>query len=107
MPTPHAPPLAVRRVLERLGDDLFDARKRRKLSAQVVAERARTSRNTLRRIEEGDPAVSIGIYASVLNALGLLDGVGDLADPARDRLGLELTSPSARRREGKRRGEDK
>lgn len=100
MPTPHAPPLAVRRTLAKLGDDIFDARKRRKLSAQVVAERANTSRNTLKRIEEGDPAVSIGIYAAVLNALGLLDGVGDLADPARDKLGLELTSPSAKRRAG-------
>ncbi|MCA8888693.1 MAG: helix-turn-helix transcriptional regulator [Parvularculaceae bacterium] len=107
MPTPHTPPLAVRRALEKLGEDIFDARKRRKLSAQVVAERAHTSRNTLKRIEEGDPAVSIGIYASVLNALGLLQGVAELADPARDRLGLELTSPSAKRRAGERRGEDR
>lgn len=99
MPTPHTPSLAVRRALAKLGDDIFDARKRRKLSASVVAERALTSRNTLKRIEEGDPGVSMGIYASVLNALGLLDGVGDLADPARDRLGLELTSAAARRRE--------
>lgn len=98
MPTPHAPPLAVRRALIKLGHDLFDARKRRKLSAQVVAERAQTSRNTLRRVESGDPAVSMGIYASVLNALGLLEGLGDLADPTTDRLGLELSSPSAKRR---------
>nr|GGH94633.1 hypothetical protein GCM10011355_09280 [Aquisalinus luteolus] len=72
----------------------------------MVAELALTSRNTLKRTEEGDPAVSIGIYASVLNALGLPGGVGELADAARDRLGLELTSPSARRRAGARRGQE-
>lgn len=103
MPTPHAPPLAVRRTLAKLGDDIYDARKRRNLSAQVIAERAQTSRNTLKRIEDGDPAVSMGIYASVLNALGLLDGVADLADPARDRLGIELSSPSMNRRANKKR----
>ena len=101
MPTPHEPPLVVRRALAKLGDDIFDARKRRKLSATVIAERANTSRNTLKRIEEGDPSVGMGIYASVLNALGLLGGIGDLADPATDRLGLELASPSAKRRSGR------
>jgi transcriptional regulator with XRE-family HTH domain len=103
MPTPHAPPLTVRRTLAKLGDDIYDARKRRKLSAQVIAERAHTSRNTLKRIEDGDPAVSMGIYASVLNALGLLEGLGDLADPARDRLGIELSSPSTKRQANKQR----
>lgn len=98
MPTPHMPPFAVRTALRKLGEDIFDARKRRKLSAQVVAERANTSRNTIKRIEDGDPGVSIGIFASVLHALGLLDGVADLADAARDRIGLELTSPSTLRR---------
>ena len=105
MPTPHTPPLTVRRALAKLGDDIFDARKRRKLSAQVIAERANTSRNTLKRIEEGDPAVSMGIYASVLHALGLLDGIAELADPVRDRLGVELASPSAKRREKEQRGQ--
>ncbi len=103
MPTPHSPPLTVRRTLAKLGDDIFDARKRRKLSAQVIAERAQTSRNTLKRVEEGDPAVSMGIYASVLNALGLLEGVADLADPVRDRLGIELSSPAMTRRARKQR----
>ena len=41
----------------------------------VVAERAFTSRSTLQRVEAGDTAVSVGIYAAVLQALGLLDGL--------------------------------
>ena len=98
MPTPHLPLLAVRRALTKLGADIYDARKRRKLSAQVVADRALTSRKTLARVENGDHGVSIGIYASVLHALGLMDDLADLADASRDKIGLELTSPSAKRR---------
>ena len=51
------------------------ARKRRSLSMETVANRAFTSRKTGRRVEEGDHSVSIGIYASVLNTLGLLVGL--------------------------------
>lgn len=63
---------------------------RRKLPMSVVAERAATSRPTLSRLEKGDPSVSIGIYASVLQALGLLDGLAELADPAQDSVGQQL-----------------
>ena len=92
MPTPHRPPLAVRRALQRLGGDLRDARKRRGLTAEIVAERAFTTRPTLQRIEEGDEGVGIGIYASVLNALSLLDPLAELADPARDVVGQQLAA---------------
>ena len=92
MPTPTTPPSAVRRILRKLGQDIADARKRRGLTMETVADRAFTSRKTLSRIEDGDHGVSIGIYASVLNAWGLLGGLGELADPARDELGLSLSS---------------
>jgi len=58
----------------------------------VVAERAFTSRGTLQRIEAGDPAVSIGIYAAVLQALGLLDELANAADIARDPTGQSLAA---------------
>lgn len=92
MATPHYPPLAVRRALRKLGQDIRDARLRRGLPAEVVAERAFTSRPTLRRIEQGDHSVSIGIYASALLALGLLEGLGELASPAHDEIGLAMAS---------------
>jgi len=63
-----------------------------------VAERAFTSRPTLRRIEAGDHSVSVGIYAAVLHALGLLDGLGMLADPANDAAGMALSSEALPRR---------
>lgn len=92
MPTPHRSSAAVRRSLRKLGLDLRDARRRRGLPAAVVAERAFTSRPTLQRIEHGDPAVSVGIYAAVLHALGFLDRLSQLADPSQDVTGLALAS---------------
>ncbi len=92
MPTPHYPSISVRRALRKLGGDLREARLRRRLPAALVAERALTSRPTLARIEAGDHGVSIGIYAAVLHALGMLDGLGMLADPSTDREGLALSA---------------
>ena len=87
MPTPHYPPAAVRRVPRKLGADIHDARRRRLLSMAVVAERAFTSRSTLQKVEAGDTNVSIGIYAAVLQALGLLNSLGEIADISRDSVG--------------------
>jgi hypothetical protein len=90
MPTPHTPPAAVRRVLPKLGADIHDARCRRKLPMAVVAERAFTFRSTLQKVEAGDTNGSIGIHASVLHALGLLEGVGQVADISIDSVGQAL-----------------
>ena len=103
MPTPHDPPSAVRRTLKKLGADIKDARRRRRLTTEVVAQRAFTSRKTLQRVEAGDHGVSIGIYASVLAALGLIDRLGDVADAAHDELGLRLSSAALPQRIRKRR----
>src|ERR1700733_3791918 len=92
MPTPHYPPAAVRRTLRKLGADILAARARRRLPVAGVAQRAFTSRSTLQRIEAGDANVSIGIYAAVLQALGLLDGLGEIADISRDSVGQALAS---------------
>jgi transcriptional regulator with XRE-family HTH domain len=98
MPTPHRVSISTARALKKLGADLRDARLRRRLSMQVTADRARTTRATLTRIERGDPAVSIGLYGSVLNVLGLLDGLAQLADVAVDRVGVELEASRLPRR---------
>lgn len=92
MPTPHTPSAAARRALRKLGADIRDARRRRKLPMAVVAERAFTSRSTLQRVEAGDTNVSVGIYAGVLQALGLLDGLTQIADISNDSVGQALAS---------------
>jgi hypothetical protein len=58
----------------------------------VIAQRAFTSRSTLQRVEAGDTNVSIGIYASVLQALGLLDGFNQVADVSNDAVGQALAN---------------
>ena len=98
MPTPHHPSSAVQRALRSLGADLRDARKRRELPMQIVAERAFTSRSTLQRVESGDASVSIGIYAAVMQALGLLDGLGTLADINNAPVGKILASAALPKR---------
>jgi transcriptional regulator with XRE-family HTH domain len=78
--------------LRKLGADIHDARRRRQLPMAVVAERAFTSRSTLQKVEAGDPNVSVGIYAGVLQALGLLDGLSQIADIGNDPIGQALAS---------------
>ena len=56
----------------------------------IVAERAATSRPTIARIEKGDPSVSIGIVAAVLQALNLLERLADVADAVHDAIGQRI-----------------
>ena len=49
------------------------ARLRRKLTSELVAERAGISRATLVSIEKGSPSVAMGCYAAVLHALNYMD----------------------------------
>ena len=91
MPKPENEiPLAIRRILEALGSDVSEARRRRRLTMAVVADRAATTRQTVSRVERGDPCVAMGTWASVLFALGLAARLGELASPDADRPGLAL-----------------
>ena len=63
----------TREILEQMGEQIRLARLRRKLSLELVAERAGISRATLISIEKGAPTVSIGSYAAVLHALNNMD----------------------------------
>lgn len=90
MATPHTPTLAARQAIRRIGADLRKGRILRGLPMAVVADRAFVSRGTLARVEKGDPAVSFGIYASVMQALGLIGSLGTLL--AEDPVGADLES---------------
>lgn len=83
-------PLPLKRALRKFGVDIKDARRRRRISVAVMAERASISRVTLNKIEKGDPGVSFGSYAMVLFILGLTEKLSDLIDVKHDEVGLEL-----------------
>lgn len=67
------------RILSQFGDNLKLARLRRRYAAETVAQRAGIARATLYRIEKGDPSVSLGNYARVMQALGLEEDLKTLA----------------------------
>jgi transcriptional regulator with XRE-family HTH domain len=78
----------VARLLDDLGAHLKLARLRRKYSAETVAQRAGITRRTLSKVEQGDPAVALGVYARVMQVLRLEDDLALLAKD--DELGRKL-----------------
>lgn len=83
-------PIPVRRALRKLGHDIRDARRRRRIPVAIMAERASISRMTLNKVEKGEPGVAMGTYATVLFVLGMADRLADLGDPKNDAVGLAL-----------------
>lgn len=75
-------------LLEQMGENIKLARKRRKLTAVQVAERAGIARSTLYLIEKGNAGVSLGAYFNVLRIFGLQSDFLKLA--ADDELGRKL-----------------
>ncbi|MFT4662935.1 MAG: transcriptional regulator with XRE-family HTH domain [Patiriisocius sp.] len=76
------------KILEQLGENIKLARKRRKLTAIQVAERANISRVSLYRLEQGYSSISIATLFNVLRVLGLQDDFLKLS--ADDELGRKL-----------------
>jgi|SRR5690349_21491792 len=83
------PPVAAE-ALRQLGENLAIARVRRKESQRTWAKRLGVSIPTLIRMEQGEPSVGIGLFATALWLLGRVQALPDLADPAQDRGALEL-----------------
>lgn len=83
-------PLPVRRVLRKLGQDIRDARLRRRIPTAILSKRASISRTTLNKLENGEPGVSIGIVTKVLFVLGLHHRLADLVDIRNDEQGIAL-----------------
>ncbi len=83
-------PIPVLKALLKLGQDINDARRRRRITIKLIAERAALSRATVLKIEKGDPTVSVGRYASILFVLGMIDRLRSLADSGNDLLGRRL-----------------
>lgn len=81
-------PSPARRALTTLGHDLGVARKRRRIPQQLLADRMLVSRQTVQRLEAGDPAVSLGVFASALFILGFTTRLEALLAPETDAMGI-------------------
>ena len=91
-------PVRVQRAASDIGGQLAAWRRMLNLTAVHVAERAHVSRDTLRRLEHGDPAVSFQTVLGVARALGALDRVVDALDPFQTDLGRARTSAALPKR---------
>lgn len=76
------------KALMTMGENLRLARRRRKITAKMMSERANLSVMTLRAIERGSPHVSMCNYMAVVACLGFQGDVAAVA--ANDALGRDL-----------------
>ena len=77
-----------RQVLAHLGENILLACKRRGYTQSLIAQRTGLSRLTVRRIQQGEPTVSLGHYVAVLSVLGLVEDLAQVAND--DVLGRKL-----------------
>ncbi len=83
-------PLPATTALRKLGHDLALARRKRGISTGDMAARLFVSRDTLWRLERGDPTVALGTLATAAFIFKLHDRVAGLFAPATDELALAL-----------------
>ena len=82
--------LPAAHALSKLGRDLALARRKRGISTSDMAARLFVSRDTLWRLERGDPTVALGTLVTATFILNLHDRLANLAAPARDEIALSL-----------------
>jgi transcriptional regulator with XRE-family HTH domain len=83
-------PLPASQALRKLGRDLALARRKRGISTSDMAARLFVSRDTLWRLERGDPGVALGTLATAAFILQLHERLAQLAAPESDELALRL-----------------
>jgi transcriptional regulator with XRE-family HTH domain len=90
-------PEAARRPLETFGAHLRIARERRGESLRNAALRMGVSVPTLRRMEAGDPTVSMGVFATALWLFDRADQLEDLLRPEQDDYAMRIDIDRASR----------
>lgn len=74
--------------MKRFGENLLLAMKRRGYTKALISERTGFDPKTVKRVFDGDPSVSMGVYVMVMAVLGLEQNLEELA--SNDPLGRKL-----------------
>jgi transcriptional regulator with XRE-family HTH domain len=77
-------PSSAAKAVEALARDIVIARTRRRIPQRLLAERMMVSLDTVQRLERGDPGIGLGILATALWTLGLVERLATLASPDHD-----------------------
>lgn len=80
---------SLKKLVE-VGDNIKTARVRRGLKQSDIASRMLVTPKTYRKIESGDPSVSIGLYFHALIVLNLDNDILKVADPKNDSIGIMM-----------------
>lgn len=92
------PPQEVAEICFRLGVRIRNARLQRNWRQVDVAKRTGYARNTVLKVEKGDPTTNLGTYLHILWVMGLANEVELIADPGLDRDGLSISLDAANKR---------
>ncbi len=94
---PRGPILSFQseQALKQFGLNIRSARLRRGESEALAAQRTGVSRQTWRRLEAGEPSVSMGLLFEAMTIYGFAEQLFELADPELD---LEGQAQDAARR---------
>lgn len=96
----HAP-FEVADGLREIGQAIKAARLRRRQPASDLASRVGVSLPTLRKLEQGNPTVSLGVFAKAAWVLGLLPAIRGAVSPENDHVAAAIETsrlPSRARR---------
>jgi len=77
-------------ALKKLGNDINSARRRRRITKDIMSKRTGICINTLTKVEKGNSNTSMAAWVSVLSVLGLLDNLKDICDLKNDAMGIIL-----------------
>jgi len=81
-------PLSVEKALKQVGENIRIARKRRSWTIEEMASKMFVSRQTLAKLENGDPSTGLTVLTSALWVLGLDGELADLGSPEKDKVGI-------------------
>lgn len=81
-------PLDVQGILSNLGKNIQISRKRRDMTQAQLAEAMFVSRQTLGRIENGDPSIAISTYLTAIYCLQREKEFDDFLRPENDKIGM-------------------